>query len=417
MPDEVSIGTYAPARSCGERSAEEIIARALDNPVGSRKLEQLASDGDRILIVVDDNTRNTPTYLVLPEIVERLIKGGVKEKNISLLVALGTHRPMTAQEKIEKYGQAICERFQIYDHRSDCDAELVTLGSTERGTEIVVNKRVLEADFVIGVGQIFPHRVAGYSGGCKIIQPGVSGLATTGRTHWLSAQFESREILGKPNNPVRQEMEAVARRVGLDYIVNTVQDRDGKIVECVAGDPVLAHRRGCEYSRRVFAVEIPYEADIVVCEAYPFDLDLWQAAKGLFAADVAVRKGGVIVLIADLDEGVAPQHPLVEEIGYRSAAEIARLVQEGRIEDLTVAAHLMHVGRIIVDRATTILVSRGITASDAERLGFAWAANPGEGLSLAREIAGLHAKVVCFKNGGEILPIIKGAAESGGKRL
>ncbi len=401
------IGVFTPKTVQKKQAEEEIIMKALESPIQSQALHELAKGKERILILADDNTRTTPTRIIIPIILEQLKQAGVDTSGVALMVALGTHREMTPEETRQKFGHAVCQSIPIYMHRWDNEKDLRDLGTTERGTAILVNKQALEADFVIGVGQIVPHRVAGYSGGCKIIQPGICGAVTTGQTHWLSAKFTGTEIMGRAGNPVREEMNRVGLKAGLAFIVNTVSDLSGEIAHVVCGDPIAAYREGARLSGQIFGVEIPKKADIVLTDSYPADLEMWQASKGIYAADLAVKEGGVIVMVSPCDEGICAQHPDVAKYGYLSYNAVQELVSSGELTDLTVAAHLVHVGRVVKEKARGILVSPGIGRAETEKLGFLPASDPQEGLEMAFEITGRKASVSVLKHGGHILPLIR----------
>lgn len=280
------------------------------------------------------------------------------------------------------------------------------LGETPSGIPIHVNKLVQEADFIMGMGHIVPHRVAGFSGGGKIVQPGICGPATTDKTHWISAKYPGEEIMGKADNPVRREIEAVAKQVGLRFLINAVQDGKGRLAGLFSGDPTMVYARGTELARELYGVKAPAKADIVVIDSYPADLELWQAAKGVYAAGLAVADGGVVILVTPCPEGVATTHPEVEKLGYKTYDEVNALVEAGEITDLTVAAHLVHVGEVIKGKATGIMVSPGIDRKTAEHLGFRYAATPQEALDMAFAIKGGGAGVAVFHNGGEVLPVV-----------
>lgn len=401
------LGVFEPQELALGISEEELILQALAEPVGTPPLAEMVRGKKRVLIIVDDNTRLTPVHKILPYVLEELKKGGIPEEAIHILIGLGTHRFMTEEEIKQKVGEEIVKRFPVKSHDWKNPHAVEFLGHTPNGTEVWVNKEVLQSDFVIGLGHIVPHRVAGFSGGGKIIQPAVCGPKTTEQTHWLSAQYPGKEIMGHAENPVRWEIEAVARQAGLDFIFNVVQDRKGRIVEAVCGDLVAAHRRGCEVAKQVFGVRIPELGDIVVIDSYPADMEMWQAAKGIYSADLAVKEGGVIVLITPCPEGVASQHPEIEHFGYQPLERVQELVEGGELKDLTVAAHLVHVGEVICKKASCILVSSGIDREKAERIGFKWAATPEEALDKAFSLKGKEAKVLCFKHGGEILPLLE----------
>ena len=270
-----------------------------------------------------------------------------------------------------------------------------------------MNQVVKEVDFILGIGQIVPHRVPGFTGGGNIIQPGICGEETTGRTHWLSAQFPGKEILGRIENPVKQEIERVAVKAGLAWIVNTVLDGTGHLSGVVAGDPLLAYRAGAIQSERVYRAELPGKADIVIADSSPADSELWQAAKGVYAADLVVRQGGVVILVTPCPEGISLSHPEILELGYQTYEEVAQKVQEDKIVKLTVAAHLVHGGEVIKKKARGILVCPGISKEETEKLGFIYAREPQEALDIAFSHLSREAEVAVLQRGGEILPTIK----------
>jgi nickel-dependent lactate racemase len=158
-----------------------------------------------VLIVVDDYTRTTPVQKIFPHLTAELQEGGIKPEGVKILIGLGTHRPMFKEEIIKKFGKDIPKQYPILNHHWWDPSQLSYLGRTEKGTPIFLNRIAEKIDFIIGVGQIVPHRVSGFSGGGNIIQPGICGEETTGKTHWLSAQFKGREILGKIENPVKED--------------------------------------------------------------------------------------------------------------------------------------------------------------------------------------------------------------------
>jgi nickel-dependent lactate racemase len=405
IPIKNLIGVFAPKSVVDKQPSAAIVRAGIENPIESPRLAELAQSSKHVLILVDDNTRTTPVKEILPLLVAELEKGGISTDHIELLVALGTHRPMSPAEQEKKFGRDICRVFPIHMHRWNNPAELQNLGQTDQGTVIEINRRLLEADLVIGVGQIVPHRVAGYSGGSKIVQPGVCGAITTGQTHWLSAQFRGDEIMGKAENPVRTEMDLVAQQANLHFIVNAVMDQSDSIVALVCGDPIAAFRKGALLSRDIFGVQLPQRGDIVITDSYPADLEMWQASKGIYAADLAVKPNGVIVMISPCPEGVCAEHPDVLKYGYRTSQEVKQLVQAGEIQDLTLAAHLIHVGQVIREKARGILVSPGISKSVGKKLGFISAASLQIALEEALAMTRSQAGVLVLQHAGHILPL------------
>jgi nickel-dependent lactate racemase len=405
IPDENLLGVFSPSTVEDERDEEEIISEAFSYPIGPDRLSNLLKGCKEVLIVVDDYTRTTPIQKIFPYLITELQEGGINPEGVKILIGLGTHRPMSKEEIIKKFGKDIPKQYPILNHHWWDKSQLSYLGRTEKGTPIFLNGIAEKTDFIIGVGQIVPHRVSGFSGGGNIIQPGICGEETTGKTHWLSAQFKGREILGKIENTVKGEIEQVAQRVGLKWIINTVQDGSGKLIKVVAGDPIQAYRIGAKRSLEIYRSKLPGEADIVIADSHPYDSDLWVAAKGIYAAELAIKQGGVVILITLCQEGVSPSHPEVLEWGYQTFEEVDEKVQQGKIQKLTAAAHLVHVGRVIKERAKGILVSTGISKEETEKLGFSHANSPQEALEIAFSLLGRDAKVAVLQRGGEILPI------------
>jgi len=407
IPEKNLLGIFSPSTVSIEKSEDEIIEEALFHPVGSPPLSEMLKGHKNVLIVVDDYTRTTPVQIILPRLIKELKKSGIRLDSIKILIALGTHRPMSQGEIAKKFGEEISRQYLILNHSWEDPSQLIHLGQTAKGTPIFVNRLAQETDFMIGIGQIVPHRVTGFSGGGNIIQPGICGEETTGKTHWLSAQFRGREILGKIENPVKDEVERVALKAGLRWIINTIQDGTGRLIDAVAGDPILAYRKGGGRSLQVYQAELSQDADIVVADSHPYDSELWLASKGIYASELAVKQGGVVILVSTCPEGISPSHPEVLEFGYQTFETVDQWVRQGKIQKLTAAAHLVHVGRVIKERAKGIFVSQGISKEEKERLGFIHAEDPQEALEIAFSLSGRDSKVAVLQRGGEILPVIK----------
>ena len=175
---------------------------------------------------------------------------------------------------------------------------------------------------------------------------------------------------------------------------------------CICGDPLEAFRLGAQKSIEIYGVPIPEPVDIVITDSYPADTNLWQAAKGVYSADLAIKPDGILILVTPCPEGVCAEHPQILDIGYRPFAAVEAMVKQEEIQDLTLAAHLVHVGRIICEKAIGILVSSGVDPQTSERLGFHWAASPQEALAFALKHKGKKATIAVIKNGGEILPVL-----------
>lgn len=346
---------------------DQQIRRALGKPLGSLPLRELVDPGKRVVVIGDDGTRLTPTHQVVPLLLDELNAGGVPDDDIILIIATGTHRAMTPAEITVKYGDRVTDRVRVINH--DCLEEdnLVPCGTTRRGTDIWVNRLVLDADVRVGVGNIVPHHPTGWSAGAKILLPGVAGERTTAQMHLLGA---TEQQLGKVDTPCREEMEDFARAIGLDFIVNTVLNREGQLVRAVAGDFVAAHREGVRWAEKVYGAPFRQKADITLSSPYPIDFDLFQADKGLFSAAVCTEEGGEIILVSPCYEGVSPTHPEAVELGCLSDKDLWQLAQSECGQDPLSIAEVLYFNSLKQPFQVT-LVTEGISRDTAQKMGFA----------------------------------------------
>lgn len=403
VPDANLLGVFSP-RALQDIDETAVLRDGFARPIGSPLLREIVAARDRVLILIDDATRRTPTARILPFVLDELHAAGVSGQQIEFLQAPGTHRPMTEAELREKLGAAYGQ-YRVHEHHYLDRASLRDFGRTRDGTPVTANRLLAERDAVLGIGSIVPHRVKGFSGGAKIAFPGVAGPEMMERTQWEASMHLSVEVMGVPENPMRLRIEEAARLAGLHYIVNVVYDIQQRIVGCFVGDLVAAHRAGCLRAREVYAVHLPTRADIVLIDSHSADRDFWQSAKGPYAGTVAVKAGGSLILVSPNPEGVASNHRNVLEIGYRPHAELVRMVQQGGVDDLVGVAILADVAQI-VDTADCIMVSPGVTPDEARRLGFRPAASAADALAMALERQGSQATIAVLRYGGHILPIV-----------
>jgi nickel-dependent lactate racemase len=402
VPDKNLMGVFAPRGFDTDES--ELLRRGFERPIGAPRLRDAVRRGDRVLILIDDGTRLTPVARILPPVLDELHAAGVADDRIEFLQAPGTHRPMKPEEIREKLG-SFYGCYPVHEHHYLDESNLHDFGRTRDGTRVTANRRLVRADFVLGIGSIVPHRVKGLSGGAKIAFPGVSGREMMERNQWEASMHMSETVMGVPENPMRLRMEEAARMARLRYIVNVVYDIHRRIVGCFIGDIVEAHREGCKCSRRVYAVHLPTRADIVLIDSHSADRDFWQSAKGPYAGTMAVKDGGSLILVSPNPEGIARNHKNLLEIGYKPHAKIVAMVQEGKTDDLIGASILADVCQI-VDRTDCIMVSPGVKRHEAERLGFRYADSAETALRMALERQGANASIAVLRYGGHILPIV-----------
>lgn len=389
----------------------EVIERSLEDPIGTDKLEELVRPDMKIALLVDDITRPTPKKILLPPIMKRLEMAGVQRKNIKIIIGLGTHRQMTDMEIEEHIGLSNIKGCELVNIDYKDEERFINLGKTDNGTPIEVYREVVEADFKLAVGNIVPHIAAGWGGGAKMIQPGVCSEKTTEVTHLMACTMQNvLEVCGEVDNKTRREMEEIAGRVGLDFIVNTVLDEHRNILGVFCGHYIKAHRAGVELAREVMCPEIPDLADILVVSAYPSDGDFWQGCKPYIYAQYGIKEGGVLIFAIEGREGLcggAPQHEdTLRKWSLASFEEQEAAVAQGVIKDIVgINVPLFHAR--VRHRATTICVSRGFTQKDAECLGFLYAEHMEEALKMAFDLKGSDAKVGIIPYGGDTLVQLK----------
>lgn len=389
---------------------EKAIRDAITNPIGSECLGRLVKPGMKAVIIADDMTRPTPKKRILPILLDELNKAGVPDNDITILIALGTHRYMTEDEILKAFGKDMISRVRILNHEWMDPANLVSLGKTENGTPITVNKVAYDADFLIGLGSIVPHCWAGFSGGAKIIQPGISGPDTTAATHHLIFDDDSRvlDFAGMARNKVMNEMRAVARQAGLDFIVNVVVNSRKEVVKVVAGDLEKAHDAGIEASRMNFVREITEKADIVIEEAYPADFDMWQATKPLSYSKRAVKDGGTVIFLTAAPDGICANHPFLAEHGRCSYSELKDMMVCDEVDD-RVAGSLLMLIKKGVEGVNVIAVSDGLTREMKGLMAMEHADSMEEALRMAFARHGKDATVGVVHHGGDVLPVYKKA--------
>ncbi len=377
----------------------------MKNPLGTRTLRELAAHKKRILIVSDDVSRPTPVYEFVELVLDELHQAGASTEQIEFLMALGTHRAMTPEEIAAKLGPKVASCYRVHNHQWDNPERLDYIGDTDQGVPVWINKRVRQADLVVGLGAIMPIDICGFTGGGKILVPGVSGQITVDQMHWTRIDVPSHHVLGKADNRIRESIDVLARKAGLDFIVNVVLNSSNQIVAAVAGDMVTAHRHGCNIARDVYGVTIPHEFDIVIADSFPFDNEFWQANKALDTAGEIVKRGGIVILVSPCREGFSQTHSEILEFGYLPIEQIKKMVNRGVIRHKVVGVHMAQASAVAIEKARLILVSEGITEQQAHKVGFSWLATPQEAFEKAVEMCGPSATVAVLHDAARMLPL------------
>lgn len=283
---------------------KETVEKSLDNPIGSLPLEELAKGKKDIVLISSDHTRPVPSHIITPIILRR-IRSVNKTARIRILVATGFHRPSTREELISKYGKEIVENEEIVMHISTDDSSMVKIGQLPSGGDCIINRIAAEADLLLAEGFIESHFFAGFSGGRKSVLPGIASYKTIMANH--SGEFidSSNSRTGNlTDNPIHNDMVYAAAKANLAFIVNVVLDGDKKIIGSFAGDMVEAHKVGCNFVKEIARVKkIPCDIAVSTNGGFPLDQNIYQAVKGMTAAEATNKDGGVIIMVAGCRDG------------------------------------------------------------------------------------------------------------------
>ncbi|MBR0127602.1 MAG: nickel-dependent lactate racemase [Firmicutes bacterium] len=301
IPEKNILKILTPGEQRVQLTGADSVRIALANPIGSLPLTQIVHPGEKIAIITSDITRPMPTYKVLPVLLEELFAAGISAEDITLVFALGSHRPHTPEEQRALAGDFAYETIRCID--SDPD-DCIHFGYTKHGTPIDITRVVAEADRRICLGNIEYHYFAGFSGGIKALFPGCSTPAAIQANH--SMMIEQGAFAGNlDGNPLRDDLEEASTLCPVDFILNVVLNEKKEIVYSVAGDIREAHREGCVFLDNMYSVQIPEKSDIVIVSqaGAPKDLNLYQTQKALDNSKHAVKKGGTIILVGSCREG------------------------------------------------------------------------------------------------------------------
>lgn len=269
-----------------EMTQIELVRSAIENPIGSERLCEMAKDKNKIVIIASDHTRPVPSKIIMPLILKEIRKGN-PEADITILIATGCHRETSKNELVEKFGADIVNNEKIYIHDCDDESMLVKLGILPSGGELIINKMAYEADLLVAEGFIEPHFFAGYSGGRKSLLPGVASRQTVLANHCSEFIADPKSRTGiLEGNPIHKDMMWAAEKAKLSYIVNVVINAEKEVIYAVAGDMNKAHEKGCEFLSGLCKVNaVPADIAITTNGGYPLDQNIYQAVKGMTAAE------------------------------------------------------------------------------------------------------------------------------------
>lgn len=409
------IDTVRPVPHAKVPYIESALMSALDRPIGHPEpLRDRNLRNRRIVICVDDISRPTPTARFFGPLVDYLLAHGAQRDKMLVLFALGVHRDMTKQEAHEKLGTDL-RGLRWVNHAATDDAQLKHLGTTSRGTYVALNRHLAEADLIITLGAIEPHLLLGFSGGCKMLIPGLASTRTIGENHMQGVSGDHYNYVGATVSPMRLDLEEGAHMLGKEiFIVNAVMNESHEICAFFAGDPIKAHREGVKFSRALTERPVKESVDVVIASSSPMNADLRQSMKCVGNIQESVKPGGLIIGLAECRHGIGdvtmPKKSLPNGLLRGVLKIVGRKHVLGFVDTVRKDAgveerFLSHFSAQVALRNKVLIYSRALPADTGKKLGIFVQFNDVEKMMrLARRSAPRHATVLVYPYGGATYP-------------
>jgi nickel-dependent lactate racemase len=388
---------------------EGVVAAALRAPSGAPPLVEVAGGRKTVCILVCDITRPVPNATILRPMLAELHAAGIARKDILILIATGLHRPSTEAERVEMLGPEIARDYRVEDHHGTRLEEHTYLGTTPRGVPAWIDTRYVTADLKIATGLIEPHLMAGYSGGRKLICPGVAAFETVKLWHGPDFLEHPKADCGiLDGNPVHEENTRIARLAGCDFIVNVTLDSNRRVTSVVAGDMETAFLEGVRFVESLVTAPVERPVDVVITSSagYPLDTTFYQAIKGLTGCLPIVKQGGTIILAASLSEGLGSaefqslfrEHRTLEGFMERILGKDYFVLDQWQLEELAKVRR----------KARVKIVSDGLSASVLAECFVEPAESVESALAESLEEYGPEARVAVIPKGPYVLPMMVG---------
>lgn len=384
----------------------DIVKTAMYNPIGSKKLSDLAVGKKSVLIIASDHTRPVPSRIIMPILLEE-----VRKKNASIdvkiIIATGFHRGTTIEELVYKFGDDIVCNEEIIIHDSFNADNMVHKGSLPSGTPLYLNKAIDEADLVIAEGFIEPHFFAGFSGGRKSVLPGIAFHKTVFANHCSGFLASSYARCGNlKNNPLHIDMIAAAQKAKLTFILNVILDDKKKITHAFAGDTFTAHEEGCRVVSEASGVKV-IKADVIVTSngGYPLDQNMYQAVKGLTTGEACVNEHGVIIMFASCIDGHGGQSFFDTFAEHSNAEEIMSMILSTSSEDTIPDQWESQMLAKVQIKANIIIVSTHVDPKLIRDMKMMHAYTFDEALAIADNILGIKSSITVIPDGVKVIAL------------
>jgi nickel-dependent lactate racemase len=407
LPDDRVVGSLAIKPAARLVDPGSVLKDKLAHPTGSPPLAQLAQGKKSACIAICDITRPVPNALLLAPILETLEAAGIARDSILILIATGLHRPNDGAELVELVGPEIAAHYRVENHHGKELAEHTYLGTTPKGVPAWIDTRFVTADLKITIGLIEPHLMAGYSGGRKLICPGLAALETVKVWHGPAFLEHPKADCGSlDGNPVHEENTRIARMAGCDFIVNVTLDAERQITSVVAGDMEQAFLEGVRFVENVVKAEVAEPCEIVVTSAagYPLDTTFYQTVKGMTGALPIVKQGGTIIIAASLTEGIGS--PEFQGL-FREHASLAAFMERILGKDYFVMDQwqLEEMAKVC-RKAKVKIVSDGIPAATLNTLFVEAVSSVEEAVADSLAEYGPAARIAVIPKGPYVLPVV-----------
>ncbi len=406
--DEENLKAVLTAKMHGfhaEKSQEHLVLDALEHPVGSPRLRELAKDKQKIVIVTSDHTRAVPSKITLPLLLKE-IRSGNPQADITILIATGLHRPTTEEEQRRMFGDEIVGHEKIAINNAFDPEQFVELCTLPSGAVFQVNKLAAQCDLLVTEGFVEPHFFAGFSGGRKSILPGVCSERTVNENHSYKAVSHPRSNSGMlKDNPIHADMLCAAKAVNVQFIFNVALDGEKKIVAAWAGDLEKAHEAGVAFIRQWSQCPV-VTGDIVVTSngGYPLDQNLYQSPKAMATAEACAGEDGVIIMCCSCCDGMGGAH-FGEILQRGTPDEIDRYLSEIPPQKTIPEQWCAQVCVRVLRKHQVILVTTFLDHDEVRRANMIPASTPDEALEIAYRLKGEHASVVVIPDGVSVLTV------------
>ena len=409
IPDANFIGAYGPLETA-HIDREKILHEAFEHPVNSPKLSELATPDDRVLVVIDDALEPTPTVFPFYHVAQALHEAGVKDSNVTVLLANGGHRASSTAEVDRKIGAEMRRKYNVFQSAlNQHEKDFHTFGTAHTASGPVTIKgdaRLRDASLVIGIGGAYPNRFKGFTGGGSLVFPGLANEDMMGEIYLSTAGLPASSVLGHVETPARSMILELLHFVpAFKFCIDLVIDRTLSITACVTGAPSSVYRVSADVATQMYHFTVPERADIVMIDSHPFDTNIFHAAHALYAALGILKEGGEIVIVSPLLESVSPLSATLAKNLTEPRELLLRMSQSGELSRHPVLGAQLVAMKEVLDRSSRVtFVSNGLGMDDPQKFGFHQSDSAQGALSAALGRMGTGARVALINHGGLAVP-------------